>query len=88
MAPITSRSDPRIMPGSPEPRVEIGGELLKLVEKWPDDDCRLERPADGGMVGSVLRMDYKGTRLLYRITGVAHPAFGFHDAVYVAEWPD
>lgn len=86
--PVYFRSDARIMPGTAEPRIEITGELLDLFEKWPKDDASLERPADGGVVGSVLRMDYQGTRLRYRITAETWPADACHRGIYAAEWPD
>lgn len=86
--PVYFRSDARLMPETAEPRIEIEGELLDGFERWPRDDARLERPADGGVVGSVLRMDYKGTRLLYRITEMISPGDHYHRPVYAAEWPD
>lgn len=88
MNPITFRSDVRIMPGTAEPRILIDGELLDLFEHYPKDDARLSLPADGGIVGAVLTMDYQGTRLLWRITREAYPADMYHYAVYEAEWPD
>jgi len=45
-APVHYRSDPRIMPPSPEPRVLITAELLELFDRWPRDDARLERGED------------------------------------------
>lgn len=86
--PVTYRSDPRLMPGTAEPRIEIDGHLLDLFERWPQDDARLERPADGRVVGSLLRTNWKGTRMLWRITGEAYPGDISRHPVYVAEWPD
>jgi hypothetical protein len=86
--PVYFRSDARIMPGTAEPRIEITGELLGLFERWPKDDARLKRPADGRVVGSVLRMDYQGTLLLYRITAETYPGDECHRPIYAAEWPD
>lgn len=86
--PVAFRSDPRLMPGTAEPRFEIAGELLDLFERWPGDDARLERPADGRVIGSVLRTDYKGMRMLWRITGEAYPGDTYRRPVYIAEWPD
>lgn len=88
MAPVSFRSDPRIMPGTAEPRITIEGDLIDLFERWPDDDARLQRPEGGSIVGSVLRLDYQGTRLLYRITGILFPGDTFGRPVYAAEWPD
>ena len=79
--PITARSDPRIMPDTAVPKIYVSAELLALIERWPNDDARLERQANGDMIGSILRMRLNGTYMVYRITGES--PFG---NAYKAEW--
>lgn len=86
--PIAFRSDVRLMPETAEPRIEITGELLDLIDRWPADDATLERPEDGLIVGSLLKLRYKGSYLVWRITGEAYRADTYHRAIYSAEWPD
>jgi hypothetical protein len=87
--PITFRSDRRLMPGTAEPRIEIDGALLGLFERWPSDDAILERPEeDGPVAGSLLKLRYKGSYLVWRITGEVYPADTYHEAIWAAEWPD
>jgi len=87
-APVHYRSDPRIMPPSPEPRVLITAELLELFDRWPRDDARLERGEDGRIVGSVLRLSYDGVRTVYCIKEVTAPGDAYRGRTYLAEWPD
>lgn len=89
MGAVYYRSDVRIMPPNPEPRILISGELLGLFERWPSDDARLERGEDGGIVGGVLRLNYNGVRTIYCIKEVAEPKWDpYREAIYAAEWPD
>lgn len=88
IGPIYARSDPRIMPPNPEPRVLITAELLELFDRWPGDDARLERGEDRRIVGSVLRLHYKGVRTVYCIRGVAEHGDASRGNTYLAEWPD
>jgi hypothetical protein len=81
--PVFCRSDQRLMPPDPAPRIEITADLLRLIERHPAGDARLERTPEGRITGGMLRLSWNGVRTVYRITG-AVPGI---DA-YMAEWPD